>query len=78
MGVTSRTLNNVTQSVIGKSAKAFIDQVLILHVKRLIINSSLSLTEIAYESGFNQPTNFFKFFRKNTGLSPKEFREKIQ
>jgi len=77
LGVTSRTLNNVTQSIIGKSAKSFIDEVLILQVKRLIINSNLSFTEIAYRSGFNDSTNFFKFFRKNTGLSPKEFKEKL-
>ncbi len=76
MGVTSRTLNNVTQSIIGKSAKSFIDEVLILQIKRLIINSNLSFTEIAYQSGFNDSTNFFKFFRKNTGNSPKEFKEK--
>ncbi len=75
MGVTSRTLNNITQSIIGKHAKAFIDEVVILHIKRLLINSELTFTEIAYQSGFGDPTNFFKYFRKKTGLSPKQFKE---
>ncbi|SNR16685.1 AraC family transcriptional regulator [Tenacibaculum jejuense] len=75
LGVSSKTLNNITQSIVGKSTKAFIDEILILQIKRLIINSQLSLTEIAYHVGFDSPTNFFKYFRKRTQLSPKEFKE---
>ncbi len=75
MGVTSRTLNNITQSIIGKPTKAFIDEIVILQIKRLLINSQFSVTEIAYQAGFDDPTNFFKYFRKRTGLSPKQFRE---
>ncbi len=76
MGVTARTLNNITQSVIGKTAKAFIDEIVIFQIKSLLINSQLSFTEVAYQAGFDDPTNFFKFFRKKTGLSPKQFKEK--
>jgi len=75
MGVTARTLNNITQGTIGKSVKAFIDEIVILQIKRLLFNSQLSFTEIAYQAGFDDPTNFFKYFRKNTGLSPKQFRQ---
>lgn len=75
MGVTSRTLNNITQSIIGKPVKSFIDDIVILQIKRLIINSQLSFTEIAYQAGFDDPTNFFKYFRKKTGFSPKQFKE---
>ena len=75
MGVTSKTLNNVTQGIIQKSAKAFVNDIVIIQSKRLIINSQDSLTEIAYQVGFDQPTNFFKFFKKYTGFTPSEFRE---
>ncbi len=75
MGVTTRTLNNITQNVIGKHAKSLIDEILILQIKRLLINSPLSFTEIAYQTGFDDPTNFFKYFRKKTGFSPKQFKE---
>ena len=75
MSVTSKTLNNITQNTIDKSAKSFIDEVLILQIKRLIINSDLSFTEIAYQAGFDDSTNFFKYFRKKTGRSPKQFKE---
>jgi len=47
MGVTPRTLNNTTQSIIGKHAKSFIDDIVILQIKKLLINSKLSFTKIA-------------------------------
>ncbi len=75
IGVSTRTLNNITQSIIGKRAKTFIDEIVILQIKRLLINSELSFTEVAYETGFDDPTNFFKYFRKNTGFSPRQFKE---
>ncbi len=78
MGVTTKTLNNVTQSIIHKSAKAFINDIVIIQSKRLIINSQDSLTEIAYQVGFDESSNFFKYFRKYTGFSPSQFREMYQ
>lgn len=78
LGVTSKTLNNITQSILNKSAKTFINEIVIIQSKRLIINSNDSLTEIAFQTGFDEPTNFFKYFRKYAGLSPSEFRASHQ
>ena len=75
MGVTSKTLNNITQNIIKKSAKSFINEIVISQIKRLIINSPESLTEIAFQSGFEEATNFFKYFKKYSGVSPRQFRE---
>ena len=78
LGVSTKTLNNVTRKIIGKNTKAFIDEILILRIKRLLANSKLTMTEIAYRSGFDEPTNFFKFFRKRTGISPKAFQKQLK
>lgn len=78
MGVTSKTLSNITQSIIHKSAKSFINDIVIIQSKRLIINSQDSLTEISYQVGFDEPTNFFKYFKKYAGVSPSQFRETHQ
>jgi len=78
MGLSTKTLSNITLSIIDKAAKAFIIEIVILHSKRLIINSTDSLTEIAYQMGFDEPTNFFKYFKRYTTLSPRQFREKHQ
>ncbi len=78
MAVTTKTLNNVTQSIIHKSAKSFINDILIIQSKRLIINSQDSLTEISYQVGFDEPSNFFKYFAKYAGVSPSQFRGTYQ
>ncbi len=75
LDVSTKTLSNITQSVVSKSAKSFIDEIVILQIKKILISSSHSYTEIAYRAGFEHSTNFFKYFRKKTGLSPKQFRE---
>ena len=74
MGFTTKTLNNATQSIIQKTAKSLINDIVIIQSKRLIINSQDSLTEISYQVGFDEPTNFFKYFIKYAGVSPSQFR----
>ena len=74
MSITSKTLNNIVKSTIKKSAKSLIDDIATTQIKHLLINTELSITEIAYQSGFDDPTNFFKYFKKNTSFSPNQFR----
>ncbi|MEM7162968.1 MAG: helix-turn-helix transcriptional regulator [Bacteroidota bacterium] len=75
LGLTSRTLNNIVQHTLSKNVKQLIDDLYILRVKRLILNTDHTLTEIAFHSGFEDPSNFFKYFRKSTGYSPSTFRK---
>jgi len=74
LNVTSKTLNNITHQVINKSPKTLIDEILTLRIKRALINSDLTIREIAYDSGFDEPTNLFKFFKKYTSQTPEAFR----
>ncbi len=75
LGVSTKTLNNIVKSIVNKAAKAFIDEITILQIKRLLITSDYSIKEIAYTAGFEDPTNFFKYFKKFTGSSPEVFRQ---
>ncbi len=75
MSISTKTLNNVVNHIVNTSAKVFIDEIAILHIKRLLINTQHSIKEIAYLAGFSDPTNFFKFFKKYSKTSPKLFRE---
>ncbi len=77
MGISAKTLNTIVQSIVHKTAKEFIVEISILQIKRLLINTSLSIKEIAYSSGFEEPTNMFKFFKKATGTTPEQFREQF-
>jgi len=73
MGVTPKTLSNITKNIYNKPAKSFIDDILILQIKRLLLNSKLTIKEIAFKVGFEDSTNFFNYFKKQTNLTPKQF-----
>lgn len=75
LGVSTKTLNNIVNSIVNKSTKVFIDEITILQIKRLLISTNHSIKEIAYNVGFDDPTNFFKYFKKFTGSSPEVFRQ---
>lgn len=75
LGVTSKTLNNITQQILKKPAKQFIDNNFLLKIKRLLINTDFSIKEVAYQSGFEEPSNLFKFFKRYTQITPEEFRK---
>ncbi|MGH1338084.1 MAG: AraC family transcriptional regulator [Aureispira sp.] len=74
MAVSTKTLNNITQTIVHKSAKQFIDDISIKQIKRLLINTKLSIKEIAYHSGFEESTNFYKYFKRQTKSTPEQFR----
>ncbi|MEM9833211.1 MAG: helix-turn-helix transcriptional regulator [Bacteroidota bacterium] len=75
MNLTTRTLNTITQQILNKSPKTLIDELLVLQIKRKLINTDLSIKEIAYQSGFDEPTNLFKFFKRLTNKAPQSFRD---
>lgn len=74
MGLSTKTLNNITKNIVNKSAKEFIDEICTKQIKRLLINSDLPIKEIAYTSGFEETTNFYKYFKRQTQLTPEQFR----
>lgn len=78
LGVSTKTLNTVTKTIVHKSAKAFIDEICTKQIKRLLINTNLSIKEIAYTMGFYESTNFYKYFKRQTKSTPDHFRNTFQ
>lgn len=67
-------LSDVLKKETGKNTKEHIDYYLINKAKKMLLGSSLNVSEIAYDLGFEQPKSFSKLFKKREGISPKEFR----
>ena len=74
LNITYKHLNVICQDIADTTAKQFIDEFIILESKRRLINSSIKSNELAYQMGFNEPTNFIKYFKKNTGFTPNTFK----
>jgi AraC family transcriptional regulator, transcriptional activator of pobA len=74
LGVSYKHLNEACQTVIGKTPKQFIDSCLTMEMKRQLTLSTLSVKELTYLMGFDEPTNLVKYFKKHTGQTPAEFR----
>lgn len=74
MGVSEKRLNQATTNVLGKSPKEIINDRIILEAKRLLVYTSSNIKEISYFLGFEEPTNFIKFFKKHNNSTPIAFR----
>lgn len=77
LAVTYKHLNTICKELVNKTAKTIIDDFVILQAKRNLINSNLKITELAYKLGFEDPTNFSKYFKKHTSLTPNSFLKSI-
>ncbi len=78
LAITYKHLNVVCRELTNKTAKTVIDDFIILIAKRDLINSAIKSTELAYKLGFEDPTNFTKYFKKSTGLTPKSFKKSYE
>lgn len=58
----------------GKTAQEYIQLKVIAFAKLRLLDSQLSVTEIADELGFKYPTHFTRLFKKIAGVSPSEYR----
>lgn len=74
LNVTEKRLQTATRNILDRSPKEIIKDRIVLEAKRLLVYSSDSVKEISFRLGFDEPTNFTKFFKKSTGKSPMDFR----
>ena len=77
MNITYKHLNEICKEIINSTAKQFIDDFVLLEAKRQLTNSGIRSTDLAYQLGFREPTNFVKYFKKHTGLTPNQFKSSL-
>lgn len=76
--MTEKQLQKLCFNSTGVSPSDYIRQRILLEAKRLLYNSDLSIKEVAHELGFEDPSYFNRFFRKNTDFTPGDFRNANQ
>ena len=76
IGFSESTISRACVAAVGRTAKQEIDRRVALEAKRLLAHTKATAAEISHQLGFTEPTNFVKFFRRNVGFTPLEFRAK--
>jgi AraC family transcriptional activator of pobA len=74
LNLSNNYLSDMLRSVTGQSAQQHIQQKLIAKAKALLSSTELSVSEIAYQLGFEYPQSFSKLFKNKTSKTPREFR----
>ncbi|MBL7254211.1 helix-turn-helix transcriptional regulator [Paractinoplanes lichenicola] len=74
LGCSVRTLTRACLSVTGRTAKQVVDDRVSLEARRLLACTPLSVAEVGRHLGFPEPTNFGRFFHREVGMSPGQFR----
>jgi AraC family transcriptional regulator, transcriptional activator of pobA len=75
--VTADHLGAVVRGETGRSPGDIIRERLLLEAKRLLVHSSMNVSEIAYALNFEDPAYFSRFFRRLTDKTPGNFREEF-
>ena len=76
LNVSARTLTKYVQQSAHRSPLQIINDRIVLEAKRQLQNSMMSVKEIGYQLGFEDPSYFVKFFKRMTGKMPTELRKK--
>lgn len=76
LGYTEKSLARAVAAGMGMTAKAFIAARINLEAKRLLVHTNIPVVTIAEKLGFDEPTNFSKFFKREAGCTPMEFRRR--
>ena len=68
------SLRSACKAIAARSPSQILDDRAVLEAKRMLLYSNLSISEICFALGFAEPAYFSRFFSRQTGVSPTEYR----
>lgn len=77
LNFSSKYLSDLLKQETGKTALELIHLYVISEAKNLLVAGEKNISEIAYQLGFENPPYFSRLFKKEVGISPKEFQNQI-
>ncbi len=74
IGVTANHLTQTVRQLTGKTSSQIIKDKQLLEIKRLLVHTTLSVSEIAGQLNFDDQSYFTKFFKREIGITPLQYR----
>ncbi len=74
LAVSPNHLHKCVKTITGKSAHELLEEMRVLEAKVLLKQTPMRIAEIAFKIGGFEPSDFSRFFKSKTGISPKEYR----
>lgn len=74
IGITSNYLSKIVKEYTGRTAIEWIDEYVIFEAKTMIKHTQYTIQEIAYKLKFPSQSFFGKYFKRLTGMSPKQYK----
>lgn len=78
LNLSAYQLNAITKTTVGKTVSELINEQIVLEAKRYLLATSSQVKEIADQLGYEDPSYFVRFFKKQTGFSPEAFRKNFK
>jgi AraC-like DNA-binding protein len=75
VGMTPTAFSRFFKVRTGRTLSDYIIDIRMGHAARMLVNTTMTMSEICYECGFNNISNFNRIFKKRKGCCPKEFRD---
>lgn len=78
LGVSASRLNSVIKLSTGETPGQLVRRETLIAAKRMLAHSEKNVSEICFELNFEDPSYFGKFFKREAGLTPSEFRDEMR
>lgn len=76
LSVSPNHLNKCVKTTTGQSAQDLLNEMIVLEAKVLLKQTDMQISEIAYKLSQQNHSDFSRFFKAKTGMSPKEYKQK--
>lgn len=78
LGLSAERLNRIVRAETGSSVQQMIHARLAREASRWLVHVAAPVSRLAFELGFDDPAYFCRFFKRHTGLTPREYRARAQ
>ena len=77
LNISPKYFSSVCRKVTGRSASSLINEAVSVEARQMLRNPQMTIKQISNKLGFANASHFGTFFRRQTGMSPQQFRKRL-